>query len=184
MAILTPLWLQNGTYPARYDRQLISAVFGGREIVLAGLAVSQNGGGDVSVNVSIGSCVVQGDDQAAQGMYLVVVDAVYNLAMPAVPGADKRIDVISMRINDSQAGGPAGDTATLVVTQGVAAASPAVPATPTSALAIARVLRTAGDTAVLTAQLTDVRPLGAWPYTVSTAAVPTTLPPNYLYVRV
>lgn len=184
MTILTPLWMQNPDYPARYDRQLIARCFGSRELVFDGLVVSQNGGGDVSVNVSAGAVLVQGDDQVNQGMYLVVIDAVENVAMPAVPGADKRIDLVVVQVNDPQAGGAAGDDATLDVVQGTPAANPSPPATPDSAYVLAQVLRTAGDTAVLTAQITDVAARGVWPYTVSTSAVPASLPPNYLYVRV
>lgn len=184
MALLTPLWLQNGEYPARYDRQFVRRAFGAREMVFEGLTVAQNGAGAVSVIVAAGACVIQGDDQSVQGAYLVENDAAITLSMPAVPGSDKRIDVISVRINDPQAGGPAGDNASLVVTQGTASATPAVPATPTSAIAIAQVLRTAGDAAILTSMITDVAPRGLWPYTVSTSAVPATLPSNYLYVRV
>lgn len=176
--------MQNNTYPARYDRRLIEKAFGGREIVLDGLVVSQNGAGNVSVNISAGSAVIQGDDQTDQGMYLAINDAVFNLAMPAVPGSNKRIDRISFRVNDPQAGGPAGNSYSFVVTQGTVSATPVAPSTPTSAIRLVDVLRTAGDAAVLTAQLTDVASRGVYPYTVGTAAAPAVLPQNYLYVRV
>lgn len=185
MTILTPLWMQNGSYPARFDRLLIQRAFGDRELVLSGLVVTQNGAGDVSVNVALGSATVIGDDQTDQGMYLVWMDANQNVPMPAVPGATKRIDLLSLRINDPQAGGPVGNNATWVITQGAVSASPVAPATPTSAIPIAQVLRTAGDAAILTAQITDVAArAGGWPYQISTAAVPAKLPPNYLYVKV
>lgn len=185
MAILTPNWLQNGVYPARLDRLFIQKAFGDRELVFNGLQVTQNGAGAANVNIALGAVSIIGDDQVDQGMYLVFMDAaVVANPMPAVPGANKRIDVISMRINDPQAGGPAGNNATLVVTQGVVSASPVAPATPTSAVAIAQVLRTAGDAAILTAMITDVAPRGVWPYTVGTGAAPASLPPNYLYVKV
>lgn len=187
MAILTPNWLQNGSYPARYDRLTLQKLFGDRELVFNGLQVTQNGAGAQNVNISLGAACIIGDDQTDQGLYVVLVDAnVSAFGSPSFnpPGANKRIDVVSLRINDPQAGGPAGDNASFVVTQGVVSASPAVPATPTSAIALAQVLRTAGDGAVLTAHITDVRPLGMWPYTISTAAVPASLPPNYLYVKV
>lgn len=184
MAILTPNWMQGGVYPARLDRQLIQRAFGNRELVFDGFVLTQNGAGNVSVNVSAGSCTVMGDDQTDQGMYLVVMDALLNVAMPAVPGADKRIDLLVVKINDPQAGGPAGNNATINVVQGVVAAAPVAPAAPASALIIGQVLRTAGDAAVLTAQLTDLAPRGIWPYTVSTASVPAKLPPNYLYIKV
>lgn len=184
MANLTPLWMQNGSYPARYDRLMIQHLFGSRELVLAGLVVSQNGAGAVNVNISAGAATVIGDDQTDQGMYVAIKDAVETLTMPAVPGSNKRIDLISLRINDPQAGGPAGNNFTFVVTQGSVSATPVAPTNPTSAIPIAQVLRTAGDAAVLTAQITDVAQRGVWPYTVSTAAVPAKLPANYLYVRV
>lgn len=188
VAILTPLWQQNPDYPARYDRQLIKKVFGDTELVIGatGLVVSQRGAGaNVSVDIAVGTAIVQGDDQADQGMYLVYIDAVTNLVMPAVPGSNKRIDLVSIRINDPNAGGPAGDNATLVVTQGVVSATPVAPAAPTSAVVLAQVLRTVGDSAVLTAQITDVAPRAArWPYVVDTAAVPAKLPPNFLYVKI
>lgn len=184
MALLTPLWMQNGSYPARYDRLLIQEAFGDREIVLHGLVVSQNGAGDLSVNISAGAATIRGDDQTDQGMYLEYVDAVSNLAMPVAPGSLKRIDVISLRVNDPQAGGPVGNNATFVVTQGTTASSPVAPTVPTSAIPIYQVLRTAGDPAVLTAQLTDVAARAVWPYQVSTAAVPSKLAPNMLYIKV
>lgn len=169
MAILTPLWMQNGSYPARSDRQLVSAVFGGRERLLSGLVVSQNGAGDLSVNISEGACVVQGDDQPDQGMYLVVVDDVYNQAMPAAPGSNKRIDLVTIKVNDPQAGGSAGNNATVVIVQGGVAAFPSAPAVPSSSIVLAQVLRTVGDGSVLTSMITDVGPRGMFPYTVSTS---------------
>jgi hypothetical protein len=83
-----------------------------------------------------------------------------------------------------QAGGAAGDNAVLAVVQGTSSATPVAPTVPASAIVLAQVLRTAGDAAVLTSMITDVGVRGAWPYTVSTAAVPSSLPPNHLYVRV
>lgn len=185
MTILTPLWLQAGTYPARFDRQLIKQVFGGREIVLSGLVVAAvSPTPTTSVTISIGACTVQGDDQTDQGMYLVYNDAIITQTMPAVPGSNKRIDLLSMRINDPQAGGPTGTNATIVVTQGTVSATPVAPTAPTSSISLATVLRTAGDASVTNAMITDVAGRGIWPYTVAQAAVPAVLPPNYLYVRV
>jgi hypothetical protein len=153
--------------------------------VFDGLVVAQRGAGaNVSVDISLGSCIINGDDQANQGAYLALVDALYNLSMPAVPGSNKRIDLVSLRINDPNAGGPAGDSATFVVTQGSVSATPSPPTAPTSAITLAQVLRTAGDSAVLTSMITDVGPRGVWPYTVSTSVAPATLPPNYLHVQV
>lgn len=184
MSILTPLWMQNGTYPARYDRLLLQRIFGDREMVFEGLAVQQHTpSAAVSVDVTAGACTIIGDDQTDQGLYLVYIDARATLTMPAVPGSNKRIDGIDLRINDPQAGGPSGNNATLVATQGTASATPVAPAVPSSAIRLATVLRTAGDAAILTAQITATQGAGKYPYTISSASVPALLPPNYLYIR-
>ncbi len=182
------LWMQNGIYPARHDRQFIRRAFGHREIVFEGLVVSQNGAGNVSVNISVGGATIQGDDQSDQGMYLPWSDTIVNLTMPAVPGSNKRIDLVSLRVNDPNAGGPVGDNFTFVVTQGSVSATPVAPTAPTSAIVLAQVLRTAGDAAVLTSQITDVAPRipsgSTWPYAISTSAVPAKLPPGFLFIKV
>lgn len=180
---LIPIWLQNVDYSARYDRQLFSMLFGGVERVISGLVVSQHGAGDLSVDVSIGSAVINGDDQANQGMYPVLLDAVENVVMPAAPGSNSRIDVVYLRINDPNAGGPAGDDAEFGVEQGVAALSPSVPATPTSAIALARVLRTAGEGSVLTAAITDVAPRAQFPFGYGTSAPSGVGIPGHLFVQ-
>jgi hypothetical protein len=178
------MWLQNPDYSAQLDRQLVQTLVGSREQIVEGLVVTQHSTGNLSVDVSEGRCLVQGDDQTDQGIYVVVVDADTNLVMPAAPGSNKRIDLVVVQVNDVQAGGAAGDNAVLAVVQGTSSATPVAPTVPASAIVLAQVLRTAGDAAVLTSMITDVGVRGAWPYTVSTAAVPSSLPPNHLYVRV
>lgn len=184
MAILA-MWLQNPDYPARWDRQVVKTAFGGREQITEGLLVTQNGGGNLSVNVSAGAAVITGDNQTDQGSYVVLVDVLTNLAMPAAPGTNQRLDLVCLQVNDLQAGGGASDNATLVVVQGVASATPVAPATPASAIVLATVRRTAGDASVLTAHIIDsnLALRGSWPYTLSTASVPTVMPPNHLYVK-
>lgn len=160
MTLQTPVWLQNGTYPARIDRIFADVLFGeGVMAVSAGdLRVTQRGAGaNVSVDIAGGRACITGDDTADQGNYLVRNDATVNLVMPAAPGANKRIDVVFVRVNDPAAGGPAGDNATFGYVSGVVAAAPVAPATPTSAIALAQVLRTAGDVSITNAMITDVR---------------------------
>jgi hypothetical protein len=161
MALVTPTWLQNGTYTARLDR-IFSTVMFTEGVMRPGagqLLVTQRGAGaNNSVDIAAGYACITGDDAAGQGNYLVYNDGVVNLAATAAPVANSRIDLVCVRINDPAEGGPAGDNATFVYVTGVAAASPTPPATPTSAIALARVLRTVGDTSVVTANITDVRP--------------------------
>ncbi len=161
MSLDTPTWLQNGTYSARLDRIFTDVLFseGVMQVGAGQLLVSQRGAGaDNSVDIAAGYACITGDDTADQGKYLVRNRATVNLAATAAPVANSRIDLVCLRINDTAAGGPAGNNATFTYVTGVAAASPTPPATPTSAIALARVLRTVGDTTVVTANITDVRP--------------------------
>lgn len=181
------LWLQNAAYPARYDRQLIAEVFGWREFILRGLVVGQDGVGTGSVVVTAGAAVIIGDDEPNQGMGLAVFEADETVAMPVAPptAGDSRIDLIVVQMNDPQAGGSAGDNATFAVVEGTAASgTPSAPPVPDSAVVVARVLREAAEGAVLEDAITNVGPRGTFPYTVSTAPVPASLPPGHLYVRV
>lgn len=160
MALLTPTWLQNGTYTARLDR-IFSDVLLTEGVIRPGagaLLVTQRGAGaNNSVDIAAGYAVITGDDTADQGNYLIRNDATVNLAATAAPVSNSRIDLVCVRINDPAAGGPPGDNATFVYITGVAAVSPVPPATPTSAIVLARVLRTVGDTQVVNANITDQR---------------------------
>lgn len=157
----TPTWLQNGTYSARLDRIFTDVLFseGVMQVAAGQLLVTQRGAGaNDSVDIAAGYACIQGDDTADQGKYLVRNRATVNVAATAAPVANSRIDLVCLRINDPAAGGPAGNNASFVYVTGTPAASPTPPATPTSAIALARVLRTVGDAAVVAANITDVRP--------------------------
>ena len=154
-----PTWLQNGSYSARMDRNLVDLFF--TEGVLA------PGAGDFevvetsplsnSVAIQAGRAVVTGDDEANQGKYLCVNETTLNLPLAAAPVADSRIDLIYLRVNDPVAGGPAGNNATIEVLAGTPSVTPVAPATPSTAIPLAEILRTVGDTFVDNSMITDVR---------------------------
>lgn len=160
MALLTPTWLQNGTYSARLDRIFADCLLT-EGVIRPGagsLQVTQRGAGaNNSVDIAAGYAVITGDDAADQGNYVIRNDATVNLAASAAPVANSRIDLVCVRINDPAEGGPAGNNATFVYVTGTAAPVPVPPATPTSAIVLAQVLRTVGDTSVVAANITDVR---------------------------
>jgi hypothetical protein len=62
-----------------------------------------------------------------------------------------------LQVNDPTAGGSAGDNATFVVVEGSVAGSPVPPAVPDTAIPLAQVLRTATDTSITDAMITDRR---------------------------
>lgn len=177
-----PVWMQNNAYSARLDRGLIAALM--TEGVINGLVVTQRGAGaNMSVDISAGRAIIGGDDQANQGSYLAVTTVLENVAIGAAPGSNSRIDLVYYRVNDPNAGGPAGSTSAFGVVAGTPAASPSVPALPTSAIPLAQVLVATGTVSITNAMITDVRaasvvsgqvpPGSLMPYVGAEASVPT-----------
>jgi alkanesulfonate monooxygenase SsuD/methylene tetrahydromethanopterin reductase-like flavin-dependent oxidoreductase (luciferase family) len=160
MALETPIWLQGGTYSARLDRSLLDVIFtegvvdpGGSALLVAQRAAGAND----SVDIAAGAAIIAGDDEANQGKYYVRHTAVSNVVFTPAPGSDSRIDLLVLQVNDPTAGGSAGDNATFVVVEGSVAGSPVPPAVPDTAIPLAEVLRTATDTSITDAMITDRR---------------------------
>lgn len=166
----TTLWMQNNTYSARVHRQLTRSLWS--EGVLEGLAVTQKAGGtNMSVDVAVGSAVIYGDDQVNQGAYLLITTGSENHVVAAAPGSNSRIDLVCYRINDPNAGGPAGNNSEIIVVQGTSAASPVAPAVPTSAIVLAEILVASGTAAITNSMITPRRE----PALVSGSARPGTI---------
>jgi hypothetical protein len=104
------------------------------------------------------------------------VTAAETIAAPASPGTGNRTDSVVLRVRDSQAGGAAGDDAVLEVIEGTAI--------PSTAVLLATIARSAGEAAILAAAITDVRPLGLYPYGVGTGGPPPVGVEGDLYVQV
>lgn len=167
-----PQYMQNLSYAARLDRIMIAQLFRGKERILEGLVVSQKAGTqDNSVDVTPGACVVQGDDIARQGMYLVESDTTIwtagkeNVVFPAKPVSNNRYDVLCVQIVDAQAlgSGTENDAIWHVVQGTTSSGTPALPTIPNSHLAISRVLRTSTETAILNAAIAEIGPRGYFP---------------------
>lgn len=176
MTIETPIWLQNGVYSARLDRAFIDRVLGGQDRVFDGLTVTQDGAGNFNVVVALGAAAVVGDDISEQGMYFVNVIASETIAVPATPGSGARTDTVILQVNDTQAGGGAGDNAVLSVIEGTTV--------PNTAVALAEIARIDTEPSILDAAITDVRPLGPYPYGVGTAPPPANGVAGDIYIRV
>ena len=153
-----PLWLQNRTdHTAENERSLIQGVFTSEGVLSStALTVTQNGTPNMSVNVSAGQAVIQGDESANQGFYLVWNDAVKNLVISAADPTNPRRDIIVARVKDTYYSG-ATDAFELAVVQGTPAASPSDPTTPDNAIQLARVAVAAASTSVTNANITDLR---------------------------
>ena len=161
MAVIStpPIWQQNRAYSARLDRQFADVFFGEGVIDVASgdFEVTQTSPLTNSVLVNTGRAVVTGDDEANQGKYLILSESVLNVVLNAAPPSNSRIDLVYLRVNDPVAGGPAGNNAEVTFVEGVAAPVPVAPSLPTTAIPLARILRTAGDTSITNAMITDLR---------------------------
>ncbi len=153
------LFLQNrNDHTAEQDRALFESLFAGREGIIqpTDLAVSQNGTPNMSVNVAAGRCVVDGDDNAAQGFYLCWNDAVKNVTIAAADPTNPRRDLVVARVRDAFYTGATNAWDIFVVT-GTPAGSPVDPAIPNNALLLARVSVAASATSITNANITDLR---------------------------
>lgn len=167
MAIETPLWMDPNPstgvapeYSARQDRGMIGRLFTeGIEDVQAGnLAVAQRAAGaNMTVEVAAGAAYVAGDDVARQGTYRIVVTSTESVTVGAAPASNSRIDLVVLRVRDATAIGGTAHGASIEVIAGVAAASPAAPTVPNTAIPLAQVLVASGATSVVTANITDRR---------------------------
>ena len=125
---------------------------------VSGLAVSQRAAGiNLSVDVAAGSCWVQGDtDTSAQPTYRCRNDAVVNLGITPDATNPRNVIIVAEVLDDTFDGG--GSLLwRLRAVHGTPAGSPADPATPTSAILLARIAVTAADASIADAQITDLR---------------------------
>jgi hypothetical protein len=146
----------------------ISGVYSGDEIGLpnrdlvaegivgsTSLAVTAHGGAN-SVDVAAGACWVTGDtDVNHQPTYRVYNDATVNLGISPDP-TNPRIVLVVAQVNDATFVG-VNRNWQLVAIHGTPAGSPAVPATPASALPLARILVPAAAASSAAYTITDMR---------------------------
>lgn len=171
-----PWAIQGQSHPAENARNFVAAMFGapvaalveGVSITTAGgahgvvgatdLAVSQNGGGNMSVNVAAGRAVIRSTEAASllAGAYTFLNDGTVNLVIAAADPTNPRIDIVIAQVRDSNYSGASTDARLTVVT-GTPAGSPAVPAVPDSCVVLAQVAVAALASSITNANITDKR---------------------------
>ena len=158
MALRTPpSWQQNGSHPAENDRLSMQALYATTGTIgTSSLAVTQNGTPNMSVNIAAGWAAIVGTYQANMGVYTAYNDATVNATIATSNPTLPRIDLVCLTVSDSYYTGATNTVAVNVVT-GTAAASPAVPATPTNSIALAQIAVAAATTSIVTGNITDVR---------------------------
>jgi len=168
MALRTPpSWLQNGSHPAENDRLTTKAIFTTTGLINSSdLQITQNGGGNMSVNVSSGYAAIVGTTQANMGTYIAYNDASTNLTISTASGSNPRIDLIVVTINDAYYTGTLNNVSFQVIA-GTPAASPTVPATPANSLALGQIAVGTSVTSILTANITNYGTLTTSPFAAS-----------------
>lgn len=121
------------------------------------LAVSQNGGGNMSVNVASGVAYVRGTENVYQGGYWVLNDATVNLAVATSDPTNARTDSVYIAIRDAFYSGVNNDSV-LTVATGNPATPTTPPTLPVNSLELYRINVRAATTSILTSDLTDRRP--------------------------
>lgn len=159
MTVQNPaLYLQGGTHTAEDFRNLITGTFQSPGVLTStALQVTEKSGTpNMSVDVSGGSCVVEGDEATYQGFYLCHNRGTTNLTVSASDATNDRYDLVVAKVEDSDYSG-ATDAWSLSVVTGTPAASPQFPTVPSNALVLAIIDVQANATSVTDSDITDIR---------------------------
>ncbi len=155
-----PLWLQAKggdsavTYSGQDFRAFIQAMVPGEGVLGPNdFKVTQNGGGDGTVNVALSDAVIIGDGATNLGSYYVRSIGTVNLTVPSAGAGITRTHRVIIRARDSQLDATTTYDWTLEVLEDTGSGTPAQP---NSAITLALVSRT-GSNSVLTANITDSR---------------------------
>lgn len=155
-----PIWLQakggdtGVPFTGQDLRGYIQAMWPGEGVIgPLDFKVTQNGGGDGTVNVAAGNASIDGDGATNLGAYFVRSIGTVNLTVPSAGAGITRTHRVIIRVRDSQLDATTTYDWTLEILEDTGSGTPAQP---NSAITLALVSRT-GSNAVLTANITDSR---------------------------
>jgi hypothetical protein len=115
-------------------------------------------GTNMTLDIAAGVAVIEGDDAAGQGNYLVEgTESLSAATIGTAHASNPRIDLVGIQLRDPSEGGSAGRDSIFSVVAGTPAASPSAPSAPDSFLTLAQVLVPASATAISDTDITDMR---------------------------
>lgn len=156
MALINPpAWLQQGSYSANTDRQLIGSIVPVAGVV-EGFSVIQSPTPSMSISVTAGKAFVSGSIVSNQGMYNVVNDSPVSLTIPASNATNPRRDIIVVTVNDADVSGTV-NSVNFQVISGTPSTSPSSPSTPASSILLASIFVAAGASSIVTTAISDRR---------------------------
>ncbi|MFF5261372.1 hypothetical protein ACFY4C_20710 [Actinomadura viridis] len=167
MTLKRPLYMQAGggdptfSYSALDNRDLLSGLMHQEgivapDVVYGALKVTQRAAGaNFSVDIAPGRCAIAGDDVSNQGYYMCQSTGVENRTIPVPPGTGSRTHRVVAQVRDKLHNGSyTGYEWTLDVLEDTGSGTPATPA---SALSLATVSVSAGQSSVQDGNITDTR---------------------------
>jgi hypothetical protein len=176
-----PYVISASSHSAALFRQILQSLIQGAGVVgSTDYAVTQNGGGNLSVNVAPGIIWVPGTQGSTTGMqqnassqssvfsalsanfqqqgsYVGYNDASTNLSVASNSSGNPRVDSVCATVNDAFYSGSTNQII-LQVVEGTPAASPVAPTIPNNSVVLANLAVANGATQILTANITDYRP--------------------------
>lgn len=140
----------------RADGTLLKPIGGVNQFMGGKLLVTEDSPLSMNVRVASGICWVQGTENATQGGYSVMNDGTVLVTLDAAHATLARIDLVVVRIQDSQYSG-GSNTATIEKVTGTPAGSPTVPTAPANSLILAQIAVAAAVTTINNSNITDRR---------------------------
>lgn len=167
MTVQLPAWLQNGSYTAEIDRYVGTALLnpmtaltgrgGVRRVAGTEFQVTATGPATMNVAIGAGMAFVQGGLTGTQGVYTVLNDATFQVAISASNPSNPRIDLVVLEVLDAVYSG-SSNLAQVRVIAGTPAGSPSPPTATGSFITLAQVLVPAAAASVTSVNITDLRP--------------------------
>ena len=122
-------------YTANDWRTLLTELFTEGVLGSGSFVVSERAlGANMTLDITAGVAVLEGDDAANQGRYLVREDSASLSAVTigTAHASNPRIDLVGLQLNDPSEGGSAGRNSVFAVVAGTAASSPSAPSSRSS----------------------------------------------------
>ena len=159
-----PVFIQQGEYSARLTRLFLDLVATEGQVGAGDFEVTERSASPaMQVDVAAGRAFITGDDIANQFRYVTLSENVVEVSVDPADLVDPRIDLVVVRVLDSDAG-VVGDEAKVEVITGTPAAVPVVPATPSTALPLASIAVAANAASITDANITDLRVQATTPF--------------------
>lgn len=159
-----PVFIQQGEYSARLTRLFLNLVATEGTVAAGDFEVSERAAAPaMQVDIAAGRAFIVGDDITNQFTYVTLSENVVEVSVDPADLVDPRIDLVVVRVLDSDAG-VVGDEARVEVITGTPAGVPVVPATPPTALPLARIAVAANAASITDANITDLRVQATTPF--------------------